>query len=145
MFNTIISETSVPGPPYVPTQITSAGTYYWALTSRDLEGNLSSFSDVWRIDFEPTMNTVTIFSPEDGSTYQEDDVIYFTGSAITSDGEPIVANSLIWSSDIDGTIGVGGSFDAILSVGTHVVTLTAEVDEFTYITDFVNLTVTPIQ
>ncbi len=66
--------------------------------------------------------TVTITSPATGSTYSDDEVITFTGTASDAeDGD--LTGSLGWTSDLDGSIGSGGSFaTSTLSVGTHTIT-----------------------
>ena len=51
------------------------------------------------------------------------DVISFTGSATDSEDGDLTAD-LIWRSDLEGQIGAGGSFTAVLGEGTH--TITAE-------------------
>ncbi|MCP4653924.1 MAG: hypothetical protein GY856_00755, partial [bacterium] len=68
-----------------------------------------------------TAPTVNITAPADGSTYDDNDSITFTGTADdTEDGN--ITSSLSWSSSIDGAIGSGGSFSTTLSVGTHTIT-----------------------
>ncbi len=73
---------------------------------------------------EPTPNdppTVSITSPADGSTFGSGETIAFTGTASdTEDGD--LTASLVWTSNIDGQIGTGGSFPAILSDGNHTIT-----------------------
>ena len=75
---------------------------------------------------EPTPNdppTVTITSPTDGSTFDSGATIDFAGTASdTEDGD--ISASMVWTSNIEGEIGTGGSFPAILSDGNH--TITAE-------------------
>lgn len=71
--------------------------------------------------------TVIIESPSDGSTFASGESISFTGSASdTEDGD--LTNDLSWTSNIDGSIGNGGSFSTILSDGEH--TITASVTDF---------------
>ncbi|HEY8200729.1 MAG TPA: DNRLRE domain-containing protein [Actinomycetota bacterium] len=50
---------------------------------------------------------VTISAPADGSSVVRDTEVTFTGSATDEDGS--LTGSLIWTSDVDGTIGSGGS------------------------------------
>ncbi len=69
---------------------------------------------------------VTITSPTDGSTFDSGATILFEGTASdTEDGD--LTASLVWTSNIDGDIGTGGSFSATLSDGNH--TITAEVTD----------------
>jgi len=70
--------------------------------------------------------SVTITSPDNNSTFDSGTTIDFAGTANdTEDG--VLTASLSWDSSLDGHIGDGGSFDAILSDGDH--TITAEVTD----------------
>lgn len=64
---------------------------------------------------------VSISSPEDGSAFETGSSIRFAGSASDMEDGDITA-SLIWTSDLDGPIGMGGSFTANLSDGAHTIT-----------------------
>ena len=65
--------------------------------------------------------TVGITSPADGATFDSGTLIGFAGSASDTEDGDLTAN-LAWTSDIDGPIGTGGSFSAVLSDGDHVIT-----------------------
>jgi thermitase len=69
---------------------------------------------------------VSVTSPADGVSFSSDDSISFAGSAIDTEDGDLTAN-LDWTSDLDGRIGTGGSFSAVLSDGTH--TIIAEVTD----------------
>ena len=64
---------------------------------------------------------VAIAAPVDGSSFASQASITFTGSASDSEDGDLTA-ALIWTSDIDGPIGTGGNFSAMLSVGSHTIT-----------------------
>jgi hypothetical protein len=65
--------------------------------------------------------TVIISSPGDSSTFDSGATIDFTGTASdVEDGN--LTSSLVWTSTIDGQIGTGGSFLAVLSDGAHTIT-----------------------
>ena len=66
--------------------------------------------------------TVVISSPESGLTFLEGDSISFLGTATDfEDGD--LTTSLTWTSNLDGSIGTGGSFGTnALSVGAHSIT-----------------------
>ena len=67
--------------------------------------------------------TVSITSPEDDSTFDSGTTILFEGTASdTEDDDLILTENIVWTSDIVGQIGTGGSFSAILSDGTHTIT-----------------------
>ena len=64
---------------------------------------------------------VSITSPAEGSTFDSGATIGFVGSASdTEDGD--LTASLVWTSDLDGQIGAGGSFSTTLSDGNHTIT-----------------------
>jgi subtilisin len=67
---------------------------------------------------------VTITSPDDGSTSGSGASISFAGTA-TDPEDGALTGALVWTSSIDGQIGVGGSFTATLSDGTHGITAKA--------------------
>lgn len=69
--------------------------------------------------------SVTISAPANGASFPVNTAIQFTGSASDpEDGN--LTGALVWSSDRDGTIGLGGSFvTSALSAGTHVITARA--------------------
>jgi beta-lactamase superfamily II metal-dependent hydrolase len=87
----------------------------------------------WQIQSSPTPNStslsgsnappsVSITAPADSSTFTQGASIGFTGTASDAeDGD--LTSSLTWSSNLDGSIGTGGSFStSTLSVGTHTIT-----------------------
>jgi hypothetical protein len=65
---------------------------------------------------------VTISSPADGASFDSGASVSFSGSASDTEDGNLTA-SLVWTSDLDGPIGSGGSFSSsTLSVGTHIIT-----------------------
>lgn len=70
--------------------------------------------------------TVEITGPADSSTFNEGTSISFSGTASDSE-DGVLTSSLLWSSNLDGTIGSKGSFSATLTPGTH--TITASVSD----------------
>ena len=65
--------------------------------------------------------SVTIILPANGSTIASGASIPFEGTATdVEDGD--LTGSLVWQSNIDGQIGTGGNFSAILSNGDHIIT-----------------------
>jgi subtilisin family serine protease len=86
-----------------------------------------------------TPPTVNISSPEDGDSFNSGELISFSGSASDNeDGD--LTDSLVWTSDLEGQIGTGGSFSAELNDGTH--TITAEVTDSGSNTSSENITIT---
>lgn len=68
--------------------------------------------------------SVTINNPANGSSFSSGDIINFSGSASDYEDGDVTA-SLVWTSNIDGQIGIGANFSTTLSVGVHTVTATA--------------------
>jgi hypothetical protein len=70
-----------------------------------------------------TAPSVTISSPISGTSVAQGTSVAFTGSASdTQDGT--LTPALAWTSNIDGSIGLGGSFSRVLSAGTHTIKAT---------------------
>ena len=70
--------------------------------------------------------TASITSPADGSTFPSNRSVTFTGSGFDDEDGQLSGNSLVWTSSINGQIGIGGPLDASLSVGNHTITLKAK-------------------
>jgi hypothetical protein len=71
-----------------------------------------------------TAPTVTIASPASSTSVSQGTTVAFSGSASdTQDGN--LTASLVWTSNLDGQIGTGGSFSRALSAGNHTVTARA--------------------
>ncbi len=87
--------------------------------------------------------SVTITSPADGSSVTEGSSVDFAGTASDpEDGD--ISTDLEWTSNLDGSIGSGGSFStSALSVGAH--TITAAVIDFHALpgSDTISLTIDP--
>lgn len=117
-------------------QLKNAGNYNWTDDSGD--GIQEPLLDVSNTAlFAPTLvptdggstdnpPSVSITNPADGASFDSGVSIDFAGSASDNeDGD--LTSDLIWTSDLDGQIGTGGSFSAVISDGTH--TITAEVTD----------------
>ncbi|MCP4472788.1 MAG: hypothetical protein GY815_19285, partial [Gammaproteobacteria bacterium] len=81
-------------------------------------GNTVSLS-VSAINIEPTL---TIISPADGEQFGTNDRISFDATAIDAEDGDLGA-SIDWTSDLDGSLGIGASVQTALSQGTHLITV----------------------
>jgi hypothetical protein len=71
-----------------------------------------------------TAPTVTITAPASGTSVAQGTALTFIGSASDTQNGTLTS-SLVWTSNLDGQIGTGGSFSRTLTAGTH--TITAQV------------------
>lgn len=101
----------------------SGGEHSISLTATDSDGE-----EVTR-DIEIAINRlpiVTIAGPPSGILFPESATVAFAGSAADPEDGSLTGESLIWTSNRDGEIGVGASFtSAPLSGGEHTVVLNA--------------------
>ncbi len=89
---------------------------------------------------------VLISSPADSSEFDSDvpEAVQFTGAASDPEDGDLTA-SLIWTSDVDGQIGTGGSFSInadLLSLGSHDVTASVTDSDGNTDTDMVTIVIT---
>ncbi len=92
----------------------------------DGDGNLEIFVNLGEVgvrlyEVDLTNPEVAINTPAGGSAFLAGEPISFDGSATDVEDGDLTA-SLSWSSNLDGAIGTGGSFQAGLSAGSHLVT-----------------------
>ncbi|MFH2013176.1 MAG: choice-of-anchor D domain-containing protein, partial [Pseudomonadota bacterium] len=77
----------------------------------------------------PNSPTATITSPNDGDEFIRGTLIAFQGTGNDPEDGNLTGSSLVWTSNIDGQIGTGGTISnydsSRLSVGLHIITLTA--------------------
>ena len=103
----------------------SEGEHSITLTATDSDFALT-VSDPVTIIIGNTTPEATITAPDNGSSYEKGDTITFTGTATDTEDENLTGASLIWASNISGTLGTGTSLAVnTLSAGMHTITLTA--------------------
>jgi chitinase len=77
-------------------------------------------------DGNPSVPTVTINHPGDGETRLVSDGDFpFVGVANDLEDGALTGAALVWTSDLDGQLGTGETFNATPSLGVHTITLTA--------------------
>ncbi|MEM9488550.1 MAG: hypothetical protein AAGC55_05370, partial [Myxococcota bacterium] len=88
-----------------------------------------------------TAPSALINAPANSATFTEGQTVSFAGSASDAeDGD--ISGALVWTSSIDGNIGVGGAFSTTaLSVGSHTITATAGDSGGLFGTDSITITV----
>ena len=88
--------------------------------------------------------TATISQPADASSFEEGQTITFAGSATDAEDGDLTGTALTWSSSLDGLFGSGESAATSgLTVGAHVITLTATDAQSQVGTATVSVEVTP--
>jgi hypothetical protein len=112
------------------------------LTVKD-RGGLQSMADSTVYVSQNTVSnnppTVTIISPIEGASFASGASIVLAGSAFDSeDGD--LTNSIVWTSDLNGQLGAGGSISVLLSDGTH--KITAAVTNSGSLTESTSVTIT---
>ena len=85
---------------------------------------------------------VNITSPQNAEVFAVGEEITFSGTATDSTTGTLPDEALIWTSDLDGEIGQGGTFtSADLSEGVHVITLSATNEKDETGSDTIQITV----
>ncbi len=104
--------------------ITSGAGAYVAGDNHDPDGDSDGATITVNKPGSNTPPDVTITVPIDGATFASGATINFAGTATDAEDGDLTA-SLVWTSSIDGQIGTGGSFSAVLSDGAHSITAEA--------------------
>jgi hypothetical protein len=117
-------KSNVPSVTFSVSNVTSGVGDHVAGENHDPDGDSDGTTIVVSQLAENTPPTVNITEPADGATYASGATIDFSGTASDAEDGDVTA-SLIWTSDIDGQIGSGGGFSAVLSDGVHTITATA--------------------
>lgn len=88
--------------------------------------------------------SASIDGPEDEANFDEGVTITFQASASDPEDGDLTGASVVWESDEDGEIGTGTSVDAAdLTLGHHIITLTATDSEGAMATDRIGVRVRP--
>ncbi|MBF0412285.1 MAG: PKD domain-containing protein [Desulfamplus sp.] len=101
------------------------GTHIISLVATDSNGE-KGYAQVTVVVGNNTLPVALITSPADNSSHAFGKPITFSGTGKDTLGVPLTGNSLKWESDIDGFLGTGSPLVINdLSIGTHIITLTA--------------------
>ena len=87
--------------------------------------------------------SVTISSPSNSTRVTEGTPVQLQGAATDPEDGSLIGTSLVWSSDLDGRLGTGAQVTRALTVGTHVVTLTASDSDQNSSSSSVTITIDP--
>ena len=99
-----------------------SGTHKITARVTDAAGSTTTSTITVTVMSQPnTPPAVSISSPGSGSFFNYGAAILFSGSASDQEDGSLTA-TLVWTSDRDGQIGSGGSFQKALSSGTHNIT-----------------------
>jgi hypothetical protein len=100
----------------------SAGVHTITATVTDAAGNTATDSITLTIDAAPS---VSITSPADDSAVEVGTSVAFEATATDAEDGTLDGASVVWSSNIDGQLGLGASISAMLTEGDHTITVTA--------------------
>ena len=120
------------------------GDHVITLTATDTEGASGSATvDLTVNEVANEAPTAQITSPSDGASATSGTSITFNGSASDPEEGTLTGASLVWTSDLDGTLGTGNSVTTnTLSGGTHKIALTATDSEGAFGADTIDFAIT---
>ena len=103
----------------------SAGTHMVTATVSDSSGQTSSSHVSVVIEAMVTNQppAISIATPANNTSVVEGSSVTFSGSASDSE-DGTLTSKLVWSSNLAGPLGIGGSVSKVLSAGTHTITAT---------------------
>jgi subtilisin family serine protease len=100
------------------------GLYTVTLTVSNAGGLTNTISKQVAVPDQPPV--ATIAAPASGNTFMQGMPVNFIGSATDFEDGTLPGSALVWSSSMNGQLGVGTSLStSILTPGTHTITLTA--------------------
>ena len=120
----------------------SAGTHLITLTVRDALNATGTATRTIVINRPPTAQ---VTAPAPNSSYPAGSAVTFTGTGTDPEDGALSGAALAWASNVDGALGTGASLTtSSLSVGPHVITLTATDSRGATHSATVNVTITSV-
>lgn len=123
--------------------LTVGATYKWYMQAWTNIGGSSGWTSPGKSYIVTGSSpTVSISTPANGSSFTQGSTVNLTGTATDpEDGD--LTSSIVWASDLDGSLGNGGTINtANLSVGTHLITALTTDSNSTTATDSITITIT---
>jgi len=113
----------------VQSALATPGAHTITLSATDLDGNTTTASIMISITASE-LPVVVITSPADGQEAAVGEPIDFAATVTAAPGATIPGSQVVWSSDLDGQIGIGNSIrTGLASTGLHTITCTATDDQ----------------
>jgi hypothetical protein len=140
----VVWRTDLAAPPLgsglsVTGELPMPGVHTITCTATDSDGNTGSDS----IELTARSPVPVLNHPGDGEVRAASSSIPFAGDGRDFEDGVLPGAALVWTSSLDGTIGSGKSFNAMLSPGTNVVTLTVTDSDGNTSSKAITLTITP--
>lgn len=122
----------------------SPGSHVVTLTATDGDGRSGTATrDLTVNDVPNEKPAVTITQPADGGSAMSGASVSFAGTATDPEEGALSGAALVWTSDLDGSIGTGTNFStSTLSGGTHELVLTATDSQGAFGADTISFSVT---
>lgn len=115
------------------------------ITASSTDGNNATVTEVIEIEVLPQNNQtpiVTITAPANGAAFLEIDTINLVALAADSeDGD--LSGAITWTSDLDGSLGIGGNINTTLSIGLHEITASATDSNNATGSNTINISISP--
>ena len=122
----------------------TVGTHTITASVTDNSGSPGSATVSVTVEALPNVEpTVAITSPESGITITEGDSLQFTGTA-ADDEDGDLSSNIVWTSNIDGSLGTGSSITVNLDDGEHTITATVTDSANDSVSISINVSVTAL-
>jgi len=117
------------------------GNHVITATATDAFGATSSVTRNFQSTNQPPVPDIA--APVTNGTYFAHQLVTLEAFILDPEEHPFPQNGVVWSSNVDGVLGIGWSRDVMLSAGAHVITVRATDGRGATGQDSVNITVQP--